>query len=155
VRYTLLFSAVSALGIIAFIPLARPVLDLWVGAPIAVQVLPILLPLLWTIGNAAASAPSNHILNAMGHSKFAAAAGATANTLVLLLMVAGGALFGLWGVIGGKLVALPLSLGIRAVTAARIFGLPRPVRTAFTMLWPTLAGGLVVLPLSWYLLVTP
>jgi O-antigen/teichoic acid export membrane protein len=153
VRYTLMFSAVSALGIVAFTPLAKPVLDLWVGAPIAVQVLPVLLPLLWTISSAAASAPGSHILNAMGHSRFLAAAGAIANTLVLLLMVAGGALFGLWGVIGAKLFAVPFGFCIRAVTSARIFGLPHPIRTAFKTMWPTLIGALIVLPLSWHWLV--
>lgn len=152
-RYTLLFSAVSALGVALFTPVARPVLDLWVGATVAQQVLPILLPLLWTISNAAASAPSSHILNAMGHSRFAAVAGMVANSLVLIAMLAGGSLFGLWGVIGGKLFGLPLGFGIRAVTARKVFGLPHPVRAAFKMLWPTLLGALVMLPLSWYWLV--
>jgi O-antigen/teichoic acid export membrane protein len=117
------------------------------------QVLPILLPLLWTISGAASSGPSHHILNAMGHSKFAAAASMVANGAVLTAMLLGGSLFGLWGVIAGRLFSLPLGVGIRAVTAKRIFGLPHPTRTALKILWPTLAGALVALPLSWWWLV--
>lgn len=152
-HYTLLFSAVSAAGIAVFTPLAKPILDLWVGATVAQQVLPILLPLLWTISGAAGSAPSHHILNAMGRSKFAAAASMFANSAVLIGMLVGGLFFGLWGVIAGKLFSLPLGLGIRAVTAHRIFGLPHPVRVAFKIVWPTLVGALVGLPLSWWFLV--
>jgi len=152
-RYTLLFSAVSAGIIVVFTPFAHLALDLWVGAPVAVQVLPILLPLLWTISNAVASTPSGHILNAMGHSRFVAITGACANTFVLAAMLAGGTLFGLWGVIGAKLCALPIGFAIRAYTARRVFGLPHPVLVALKMVWPTLVGALVILPLSWQLLI--
>lgn len=153
VRFTMLFSGASALAIVCFLPIARPVLELWVGVAAAGQILPILLPLLWTISNAAASAPGNHILNAMGHSKFAAIAGAIANTLVLASMIIGGAMFGLWGVVGAKLMSLPFGFCIRATTAHRIFKMPHPISTAIRMLWPTLVGVLVVLPLSWYLMI--
>lgn len=152
-RFTFMLSAVTAGCITLGLPVLQPFLVLWLGEEHALPVLPILLPLLWTISNAATSIPGNHILTAMGRSRFVAIAGATANTFVLAAMIIGGMSFGLAGVLGGKLLSVLAGFVIRRTIAHRIFDIPKPTLAAVRMVWPTLAGGLVVLPLSWYFLV--
>ncbi len=153
VQYTTLFSAISAASILLFIPMSPYLLNVWLGASHGVKVLPILLAVLWIISNASSSTPGSQLLNAMGHSKFAAFAGAAANGFILLAMLLGGHLWGLWGIVGARMLSIPFGFCIRALTAQRIFNIPRPLWVAIKMVWPTLAGTLIVFPLSWYLLV--
>jgi O-antigen/teichoic acid export membrane protein len=152
VRFTFLFSALSALSIIAFLPLAPTLLNLWVKADMATQVLPVLLPILWTVSSSAASVPGTQIMNAMGYTKFGAILGVVNNTVMLAAMLAAGSIYGLQGVIMAKLMAVPIGYAARAVTARHVFSLKKAPLVAFRMVWPTIAGALVVLPISWHFL---
>ena len=152
VKFTFLFSALSSLCIIAFVPLAKPLLTAWLNADMALKVLPVLLPILWTVGSAASSVPGTQIINAMGRTRFAALLGVGNNCVLLLVMLVAGSFFGLHGVLAGKLMSVPIGFVARAITAKYIFGMAHPIRVAFKMVWPTIWGALVGLPLSWYFL---
>jgi O-antigen/teichoic acid export membrane protein len=146
-RYTFVFSAGSAVAIVLFLTVSRRVLEAWLGGA-SVSVLPIMLPLLWSMSSAAASAPAGYLMNAMGCARFAAITAAVANTAVLLAMIVGGSMYGLPGLIAGKLLSVPCGFALRAIVAKQIFQIDRPVRAALKMVWPTLLGALVVLPIS-------
>lgn len=152
-RYTLLFSAVSAAGILFALPLITPVLTLWVKADMTQQVLPVLLPIMWTISSSATSIPGTQIMNAMGYTRFGAFLGIANNSVLLLALLVAGAWAGLYGVIAAKLLAVPIGFVARAVTAHHVFKMPRPIFEAFKMVWPTVLGAAIVLPLSWKLLI--
>jgi O-antigen/teichoic acid export membrane protein len=152
VRFTQVFSAVSAVSIIAFLPLAESLLTLWVKSGITAQVLPMLLPLLWTVSSASASVPGTLIMNAMGHTRFAAVLGMVNNTVLLSFMCVAGFLYGLPGVIAAKLMSVPIGYAARAITARHVFAIPNAPWVALKMLWPTIAGALFVLPVSLYIL---
>lgn len=152
-RYTLLFSAVSALGIVIALPLVTPVLTLWVKADMALQVLPVLLPILWTISSSATSIPGTQIMNAMGYTRFGALLGIGNNSVLLLALLVGGMVGGLHGVIAAKLLSVPIGFAARAITAHHVFKMPNPAWQAFKMVWPTVLGAALVLPLSWKLLI--
>lgn len=153
VRFTFLLSTVSALAIVAILPFAEFLLSAWLGAGSAALVLPILVPLLWTFSNAATSIPGNYMATAMGHSKFVALLGAAGNSIVLIAMISGGVAFGLYGVLCGKLSSILVGFCVRTAMARRIFLIPNAATAALRMVWPTLLGSCVVLPLSWYHLV--
>ncbi|MDL2337693.1 MAG: oligosaccharide flippase family protein [Pseudomonadota bacterium] len=152
-RFTFLLSAVSALSIVAILPFAELLLSAWLGAGSATLVFPILVPLLWTFSNAATSIPGNYMATAMGHSKAVALMGAAGNSIVLISMIAGGMTFGLYGVLGGKLSSILVGFCIRCELARRVFLIPNAAAAATRMVWPTLLGCFLVLPLSWYYLV--
>lgn len=152
-RFTFLLSAVSALSIVAILPFAHLLMSAWLGAGSAALVVPILIPLLWTFSNAATSIPGNYMATAMGHSRFVALAGAAGNSVVLAAMIGGGMAFGLPGVLGGKLCSVVVGFCIRSAIARQIFLIPNAVGAAARMVWPTLLGCFVILPVSWYLLV--
>lgn len=152
-RFTFLLSAVSALSIVAILPFAEFLLSAWLGASSAAMVFPILVPLLWTFSNAATSIPGNYIATAMGHSKVVALMGATGNSLVLIAMIVGGMTFGLYGVLVGKLSSILVGFCIRYELARRVFLIPNAAAATSRMVWPTLVGCSLVLPLSWYYLV--
>jgi len=152
-RYTLLFSAATAFSIAIATPLLHPVLTLWLNENIALQVLPILLPIMWTISSAATSIPGTQFMNAVGFTKFGAILGLANNSILLAALLFAGTIAGLQGVIGAKLLSIPIGFFARAVTAHHVFGLRNPLWQAFKMVWPTVLGATVILPLSWKFLI--
>ncbi|WP_294639495.1 oligosaccharide flippase family protein [uncultured Aquabacterium sp.] len=151
-RFTLVFSGLSALGVCVFLFLMVPVLRIWVGVEMATAVVPILLPLLWTVSSGASSVPGTQIMNAMGYTRFGALLGIANNSVLLVAMLIAGSVFGLTGVLGAKLLAVPIGYVARAVTARHVFDSKRPLLDAIGMIWPTVLGAVVVLPISWKLL---
>lgn len=151
-RFTLLFSALSSIGICVFLFLMNPVLNVWVGSQMASAVVPILLPILWTVSSGASSVPGTQIMNAMGYTRFGALLGIANNSVLLVSMLFAGSIFGLNGVLAAKLLAIPIGYVARAVTARHVFQLRRPFLESIGMIWPTVFGALIVLPISWKLL---
>jgi O-antigen/teichoic acid export membrane protein len=150
---TFVFSAGAAACIVVATLAAPAFLSFWTGVAMAGQVLPVLLVLLWVAGNAVTSAPANHLMNAMGRTRLAAICSIAGNLAVAGCVLAGGLLAGLPGVLAGKLSAVGIGLLIRAQVARRVFDEPHPLRTSLRLLWPTVGGTLVLLPLSWAWLV--
>lgn len=89
-RFTLFFSATSAVGIIVIAPMAPTLLQLWLGQTHGMQVLPFLLPLLWVASSTVSSIPGTQLMNAMGYVRFGALVGMINNSVVLSAMVVGG-----------------------------------------------------------------
>ncbi len=151
-HFTFLFSFVSAVVIVLALPFIKLILNLWLTAPLALQVTPILLPVLWTISSTATSIPGTQFMNTMGYTRFAALLGMANNTVLLLGLFIFGSIYGLYGVLFAKLLAVPIGFVARIVTAHHIFRMKRPVWESFKMVSPTLVGTLVILPISWVIL---
>lgn len=147
IRLTFLLSAATSVIVLAFSPFADPLLTLWLGPPYGSSVALFLVPLLWVVSSTVTSIPGTQLAVAMGHVRLTAIAGLIGNGIVLTGIVLGGWWFGTMGVVGAKLLALPLGFSIRAVIAAKVFKLRPPILVALKVTWPTLAGAAVGLSL--------
>jgi len=152
-RATFVFSALSATCICLAIPFLPMFLNLWVGQPMKEAVLPLILALLWVAANSITSAPANYLLNAMGKTREAAIYGIAGNISITAMVLFGGTIAGVTGVLGGKLGSIIVGFAIRFHIAKSVFHEKHPLRFTISVIWPTILGASIAIPISYMLLV--
>lgn len=151
-RATFYLSAASAIAILAFTPLAMPIIGSWINSTDNLLIVPFLIPLLWSAASTVTSIPATQFMNAMGHQRLAARIGIVANVITAIAIGLGGWVFGTFGVVGARLLVLPIGLASRTIFIRQVFKSPTPLRDAFAITWPNLLGAIVgLLMLAWLL----
>lgn len=116
-------------------------------------VLPLILALLWVAANSITSAPANYLLNAMGKTREAAIYGIAGNISITAMVLFGGTIAGVTGVLGGKLGSIIVGFAIRFHIAKSVFHEKHPLRFTISVIWPTILGASIAIPISYMLLV--